>query len=116
MKRIWLFSFCLILLLTTCSEEKKVPQVGDWLAELQVSPSEVLPFNFSLLKEENGSYVMQMYNAEEVVTVDEIKVWNDSIQIQMPIFEGYVSGTFTENEINGSFIKESLDRIVPFTA
>ncbi|MBS9463054.1 TlpA family protein disulfide reductase [Flagellimonas sp. 389] len=116
MKRIWLFLFGLILLLTSCNEEKKELKAGDWLAELQVSPSEALPFNFSLVKEEDELYVMQMYNAEEVVTVDEIKVWNDSILIQMPIFEGYVSGTFTENEINGNFIKESLDRIVPFTA
>ncbi|UII75636.1 TlpA family protein disulfide reductase [Flagellimonas sp. HMM57] len=116
MKRIWLFLFGLILLLTSCNEEKKELKAGDWLAELQVSPSEELPFNFSLVKKEGESYVMQMYNAEEVVTVDEIKVWNDSILIQMPIFEGYISGTFTESEINGNFIKESLDRTVPFTA
>lgn len=40
----------------------------------------------------------------------------DSIRIQTPVFEGYFSGRFREsgNQITGSFIKPSLDRVVPF--
>ena len=34
----------------------------------------------------------------------------------MPAFEGYISGTYSNSAINGEFIKESLDRIVPFYA
>jgi len=34
----------------------------------------------------------------------------------MDIFEGYIAGVYNANEITGSFIKESLDRVVPFKA
>ncbi len=45
-----------------------------------------------------------------------LKSHNDSIKIKMPSFEGYILGTFNDSVINGKFIKESLDRIVPFHA
>lgn len=116
MNRIWFLFIGIIVLCTSCETEKIELIEGDWLAKLDVSPNEVLPFNFSLSKNTDGSYRMEMYNADEVVTVDEIEMWNDSIRIKMPIYEGYITGTFSENEINGSFIKESLNRIVPFNA
>ncbi len=116
MKRIWVFVISFTLLLASCEEEKKDIATGDWLAKLEVSPTETLPFNFSISKGENESYIVEMYNAEEVILVEEIEVWNDSIHIKMPVFEGYLLGTFTEKEISGNFIKESLDRIVPFKA
>lgn len=116
MNRIWFLFIGIIVLCTSCETKKKELTEGDWLAKLDVSPNEVLPFNFSLVKNEDGSYSMEMYNADEVVTVDEIEMWGDSIHIKMPIYEGFIAGTFSENEINGSFIKESLNRIVPFNA
>jgi thiol-disulfide isomerase/thioredoxin len=76
---------------------------------------EVLPFNFDIKKEHSG-FVIDIYNAEETIHVDEIDINNDSIKIKMPAFEGYISGTFSDSTINGNFIKESLDRTVPFYA
>ena len=59
---------------------------------------------------------MRIINAEERITVDEILLRGDSIRIQTPVFEGYITGTFTDDNIKGEFIKESLDRVVPFQA
>ena len=106
-----------LLVLTAC--EKKVEtelKLGEWWANLEVSDKEILPFNFTLSKSDSGTYVLEMRNSDEVVLVDEVTVANDSIVIKMPIFEGYISGKFTEENIEGNFIKESLDRIVPFNA
>jgi thiol-disulfide isomerase/thioredoxin len=86
-----------------------------WLAQLEAMNNELLPFNFNLKKSESG-YIMDVYNAGETVRVDEIEIRNDSIKIKMPAFEGYISGTFNDSVIKGRFIKESLDRIVPFYA
>ena len=116
MKCSWVLFLVFLGLLSGCREERKELAVGDWLAKMDVSTSEVLPFNFKLLKNEEGNHIMEIYNSDEVVTVDEIKLQGDSIRIQMPIFEGYISGTFLENEIHGDFIQESLDRIIPFNA
>lgn len=110
----------LITILVVSSCQKKSPQsleLGEWWAKMEVSQNETLPFNFTLTQSQtDNSYVMVMRNADEMVTVDEIAVRNDSIVIQMPVFEGYIAGTFTSEEIEGSFIKESLDRVVPFKA
>ncbi|MDB4293570.1 TlpA family protein disulfide reductase [Maribacter sp.] len=110
-------TFVLLLLLNGCKNADPVePAMGVWRAELSVMDNQLLPFNFKLLKSDSGKYMMEVYNAEEVINVDEIRVFNDSIVIKMPVYEGYMAGTFTKNEMKGKFIKESLDRIVPFTA
>ncbi|THV59773.1 TlpA family protein disulfide reductase [Flagellimonas alvinocaridis] len=115
MKRISLF-WALVLLVVSCKKEGKEISVGDWWGKMEVASHLDLPFTFTLSKNTDGRYVMQMYNAEEVITVDEIEIEGDSIHIQMPVFEGYFAGTFSAEEIHGSFIKESLERIVPFSA
>lgn len=108
----------ILLVLVGCKEEK--PEVnlseGIWLVELDVMDGQALPFNLKVAKKIDGSYAMQIFNAEEVIDVDEIEIKGDSIRLQTPVFEGYLTGTFTENKMKGLFIKESLDRIVPFTA
>ncbi len=107
----------LCLLFFSCKETKvNGPNEGIWRAELAVMDNEILPFNFKLTTIGAGEYRMETYNAEEVIAVDEIQIEGDSIIIKMPVFEGYIAGTFTEEEISGSFVKESLDRIVPFKA
>ena len=114
--RIFLYIFLLIFTFISCNtKEKGLLREGMWLAQLEVMDKEVLPFNFTVNKNESR-YVMEIYNLGETVVVDEIEIRNDSIKIQMPIFEGYISGTFNDSIIRGEFIKESLDRIVPFYA
>lgn len=107
-----------LLLIVGCKEKEQTNNLseGIWLVELNVMDNQELPFNLIVAKKDDGSYKMQIYNAEEVIDVDEIEIKGDSIRMQTPVFEGYLAGTFTKNKIQGQFIKESLDRIVPFTA
>jgi len=111
------FGLVICLLFNSCSKKPKLaPSEGLWLAELQVMDEQTLPFNFQLVKSDAEKYTMKIFNAEETIDVDEIKIENDSIFIRPPVFEGYIAGVFTENEINGQFIIADLDRIVPFRA
>ena len=112
---IWVFA--MLFILNSCTEEKKtsLPE-GIWLAELTAMDDAILPFNFKLIKASEDSYQMEIYNAEEVILVDEIEINNDSLIIKFPVFEGYIAAKFTDKLIEGEFIKESLDRIVPFKA
>ncbi|UJH67555.1 peroxiredoxin [Allomuricauda sp. SCSIO 65647] len=115
MKRLRL-SILVMLLVCSCQEKKSVQlKEGSWWAKMQVSENEILPFNLDVTKN-NGHYVFKVKNGEERVSVDEIAINGDSIIIKMPVFEGYIAGTFSDTEIIGDFIKESLDRVVPFTA
>jgi peroxiredoxin len=117
MKRCLIVISCLILVFG-CKQAEKVQDLteGIWQARLDVMDGQQLPFNFELFKAENGDYSLQIFNADEKILVDEIDVNGDSIWIRTPVFEGYIAGTFTANSIKGKFIKESLDRIVPFHA
>ena len=116
MKRL-LFLWIVVMVLVSCKEDKiQGLSEGIWLGKLQVMDGEKLPFNFNLKKAESGAYVMEIYNATEVITVDEIVIKGDSIRIQTPVFEGYISGKFNEKRIEGNFVKESLDRVVSFEA
>ena len=107
-----------ISLMMSCTDKPKKPDLeeGFWRVELNVMDGEVLPFNLNVSKTVDGNYKMQIINAEEIIDVDEIKIMGDSIIMQTPVFEGYLAGKFSDKEINGQFVKESLDRIVPFKA
>ncbi|NDV16619.1 redoxin domain-containing protein [Muricauda sp. TY007] len=117
MNKIGLAIVGLALILTSCvNDEKNELNVGDWLGKIEVSESQQLPFEFTLSQNEDGGYEMKVFNAEEVITIDEFTFNGDSIDIRMPIFEGHISGTYTANEITGEFIEESKGRMVPFRA
>ena len=82
---------------------------------MEVQDGHRLPFNFRLEKGEKG-YLMEVYNAEEVLAIDEIMTDGDSLLIRMPVFDGYIEGTYSEKGMEGEFIKEDLERRVPFRA
>lgn len=117
MKYIWLAITCLFTVFISCKNGGEIELAeGDWLGEIEVSESQKLPFQFTVSKIAKGEYVMKMYNAEEEVVVDEFTFNGDSIDIRMPIFEGHISGTYTQNQIKGEFIEEGKERRVPFEA
>ena len=113
MKNLLIATIILFILFSCKNEiaEKKLSQ-GNWHASLEVQDGYKLPFTFKV--SENNS--LTIFNAEEQIEVDEISLKGDSIMIKMPVFEGYISGTFDNKSITAEFIKPSLDRIVPFYA
>lgn len=116
MKRFWYVICCISVLFAACKEQQITLEDGLWWGKMDVSSTEILPFNFEVSNNADGTILMEVFNANEVVVIDEIKTDGDSIHIQMPVFEGYISGVFTANEIVGSFVKEDLERVVPFSA
>jgi peroxiredoxin len=85
---------------------------GVWRAELQLTDTEVLPFNFEVTSRD----ALKIFNADEVIMVTDIDYSNDTIVIKTPVFEGYIEAVVKDGALSGNFIKESLDRVVPFTA
>ena len=106
----------LLFSIISCSRnDNKKPDTGVWHAEMQLMDKQILPFNFELEQQE-GKYLMRVSNADEEVLIDDIQITEDSITIRMPVYEGYIKGTYSADWIKGSFIKESLARVVPFEA
>jgi thiol-disulfide isomerase/thioredoxin len=109
-----LFACLIVLVFYSCKEETKDQKLknGTYRAVLEVQDNEELPFVFKVTLPTE----LQVFNAEEVIDVDEVTYRNDSVFISTPIFEGYIAAAFNGDNLTGSFIKESLDRVVPFSA
>jgi len=109
----YLISSLIVLLFFSCNPKtEKSLKTGIWRGELQVSDTEVLPFNFEVI----SPNAMKIFNAEEVIEVDNITYDSDTIRIQTPVFDGYIEATYSEKKLSGNFIQKDLDRIVPFKA
>ncbi len=106
-----------ITIFSSCKKEKPSDMVefksGPWKATLEVRDNKKLPFLMEVMEDHS----LRIFNAEETINVDEVTVNKDSIVIKLPVFEGYIAGRFIDSmTISGSFVKKSLDRVVPFTA
>ena len=85
---------------------------GTYRAELTVSDTEKLPFTFKV-KDAN---TLEIYNAEEVIEVDEIEYKNDSVYIKLPVFEGQLIAKIKDQTLNGRFVVAEKGRQQAFTA
>ena len=109
------FVCVLIISMVSCKNETKSISkldLGVYQASLAVQDNEFLPFLFEVTSENT----LKIYNAEEEIAVDDITYRNDSIFINMAVYEGYIAAKLTNTGFEGSFNKESLERFVPITA
>ncbi len=112
------FLLMVTVLMFSCKTEKKVEVKtekltnGIYRAELQVNDTVTLPFVFEVKSDKK----LDVFNAEEIIEVDEITYENDSVYIKMPVFEGYLAAKIQNEKLKGSFVKSGLNRIVPFSA
>jgi thiol-disulfide isomerase/thioredoxin len=107
------FYLLLIAFTISCSTETSQHlDNGYYRVVLDVQDNEQLPFIMNV----TSKNTLEIYNAEEVIPVDEVRYSNDSVYIQTPVFEGYIAAKLTSEGFEGGFIKESLNRIVPVTA
>ena len=105
----------LLLVLFNCSEKPKQTKLteGHYKGVLEVKDNEQLPFNFEVTSDET----LKIYNAEEVIEVDEITYKNDSVYIKTPIFQVYITAKIdSNNNLTGFYKNDELKRKVPFSA
>lgn len=117
MKKILISLVIIITVFSSCRKETKIGTTGfksgPWRATLKVMDNKTLPFLIEVMEDQT----LQIFNAEETIEVDEVWVKGDSVKIKFPVFEGYIAARFIDSvTISGSFIKESLNRTVPFEA
>ncbi|WP_397362396.1 TlpA disulfide reductase family protein [Olleya sp. R77988] len=108
------FSFLLIAMtLLSCDKnDTEFLTFGTYRAELQVSDGVQLPFTFKV-KDAN---TLEIYNADEVIKVDEIEYKNDSVYIKLPVFEGLLIAKIKDQTLNGRFVVKQKNRQQIFTA
>lgn len=111
MKQLSLIFFVLLCFSCNRDTSKKMPR-GMYLAQMTINDEEQVPFNFEVTSDK----ALKIFNAEEVILVNDITYKNDSVYIRMPVFESYFVVKLVEDGMVGSFINESLDLKMPFKA
>jgi thiol-disulfide isomerase/thioredoxin len=120
MKKKHLFNFVavfFILIIAACSKPSSDFKTGIWRGTLLTESGAEIPFNFEV-KDSSGKKSLMIYNSEERFTVDEITQKEDSIFIQMPLFDSEIKGVLNGDKIEGVWIKHLADKdaVMTFTA
>ena len=92
-----------------CTNKDDAPSVsfGFWRAELSTQGKK-LPFNFKLV-ERNERIEFQFINGEEIIIADEYQWVNDSLIINMHVFDSQIKVKVSENEMNGFWSKNYVE-------
>lgn len=100
----------------TGKSEGLIKLSGKWDAQLDIGQDQ-LPFGFGFTRSAE-KWVMEVYNAEEVLTYDEVEILGDSLKVTMGIFDSEIKAKFiSADELEGVFVKNtSTDYRIPFQA
>ncbi|TJY36024.1 peroxiredoxin family protein [Pontimicrobium aquaticum] len=100
-----------LLLVLSCQEkEQKTLEIGTYRGNIIGQENQDMPFMFEV----TSSTTLKIYNADEVVEVDEITYRNDSVFIKLPFFRTVINGKFDGKNIKGQWIDADRDRYVEF--
>lgn len=103
----------LFLTIFSCQEnEVKTLEIGTYRGSLIAQDNQLVPFIFEVTSETT----LKIFNAEEVIEVDEIEYKNDSIFIKLPYFETVIAAKFEGDNFQGQWIEEDRDRSVAIYA
>jgi|GEM_PF-4434343 len=108
------FFIIAFVLVFGCKKEDDVIKLktGKYRAELKVDETLNLPFVFDVMSDNE----LKIFNAEEVIAVNNVKYENDSVYIQTPVFEGFIAAKIDDGALKGNFVQPELHRVVPFYA
>lgn len=98
------------LVLSACQKPAPKPLPGAWQGQLTLQDQRILPFDLQWVSDS----LMIVSNAAERVAFTDIEYSGDSIFIHHPVFEGEFRGKLSAENIEGDWVKPSLDRHVPF--
>jgi thiol-disulfide isomerase/thioredoxin len=108
-----------VICFSACTSEREAAnqlKTGIWRATIEIQGQE-LPFNFDLVRDDEGGYDLYIINAAEKLLLDEIQIKNDSIDIALHIFDANIKGKIKGDTIQGEFIKNyEKNYNIPFVA
>ncbi len=110
-----------VVLLASCnrsgSKQAQLPANGLWRGVLQL-PSAQVPFHFEVNQESSDSLTILLYNAEERLLLDGIRMHGDSVIIPMHIFDADIRAKVNGTTMTGTYRKYDTggEYSIPFSA
>lgn len=118
MKKYLLLSIASIALLSSCNKTVNHKlEDGKWRGEFSISDQK-FPFLFEVEGATTDSTTVYLINGAERVSLKGIAYSGDTITIPIEAYDARLTGIITNNEFNGRFIKQYIERDegVPFHA
>jgi len=103
MRLLYSLAILLGLLLGSCSSKKEL-RTGEWRGVITLQDKE-LPFNFEVASDSSRGKVIFLKNAGERLLLDEILVDDDSLTINLHIFDATLKAKILDDRLAGFFIK-----------
>ncbi len=104
-----------ILILFSCQTKTPELKTGTWRGVILLQGQE-LPFTFDIEKEGN-SYKAYLKNVSEKILLDEISFRNDSVFMQLHVFDADLRASISGNTLSGTFYKNYAPEVsLPFSA
>lgn len=79
-------------------------QTGKWRATIDIQ-GHLLPFGLEVVNDAEGGYDFYLQNASEKILLDEVKVYGDSVDVALHIFDANIKARMLDGELDGRFIK-----------
>ena len=112
MKRFTLNALVVLLLLSACnSSVKENFKAGIWRATLKTELGAEIPFNFEVIDSADKKLI-DIINGKDRFRVDEITLTDDSVLIQMPLFDSEIHASINGKNLSGRWIKHFADSSV----
>jgi thiol-disulfide isomerase/thioredoxin len=110
---------CLTVLFSACTfstkKEKIILNEGIWRGVLKPQGIEV-PFLFNV-KESEGKYSFILMNGKEKMMLDNVIINNDSLHVQLFVFNSTIHAKINNNKLHGIWVKNDIkDFVIPFIA
>ena len=103
-----------VFLFNSCKDQNnKKLEPGNYRGLLGAQDQKEIPFLFEI----SSATSIKIFNAEEVIEMNDIRYEHDSVYIQAPVFEGTLSAKInSDGSLKGYFTEESMGRVMPFWA
>lgn len=117
MKKYSIFVLILTVFLFSCQQKDNRLKNGNWHAHFTFQ-QQTVPFQFEVDSATNQSAIVYLINGKERVKLNNITYSGDSVTIPIESYDSKLTGTITNGQFNGLFIKNYTegDQGVPFTA
>lgn len=117
MKRLFLFVFIVLFSTSVFSQKQKLKK-GAWISEMQLSESDILPFNL-LIHKEKRKYKFTVVNGSEEIVLDDLEFKNDSLHAHFPYFNSELKFSIKNKKRFSGYwynYNKGVNYKIPFTA
>ena len=91
------------VIIVSCSTKKVELKTGPWRGLISLQGQQ-LPFNFEINKE-GEKYTANLINGEERIVLDEVAIKDDSIYMQLHIFDAALVAKIEDGKLSGTYLK-----------